>query len=216
MQLAVQMAGDGAGDADPADQEGGEPGQRQEQADAVELAPERGIRVAHVAQPPAAVGERRLQRGRPVCDRRAVRYQRAVAVPYQGAGLHQAGGLQRCMIHHQPGPERYAGGEPVRLTREHGLHRERRRADPELVADPETEAVQQSLLGHGAAAGHGVIERHAAFEPHAIDQRVRAIHRLELDQRAARAVLKMGHAPHGDDMREDGGVRLKVVRDRLR
>ena len=170
-------------------------------------------RTSRSLQPPS--GNAASSPAGPICDRRALRYQCAVAMPHQGAGLHQAGGLQRCVIHHQPGPERYAGGEPVRLARKHGAHRERRRADPELVADPEPEAVQQSLLGHGAAAGQGVGERHAAFEPHAIDQRIGAVHRFELDQRAARAVLEMGHAPHGDDMREGGGVRLQVVRHRV-
>ena len=220
VQLAVQMAGDGAGDADSADQEGGEPGEREEEADAVELPPQRGIGVARVAQPPATVGECCLQPGRPVRDRRAVRHQRAVAVPHQGAGLHQAGRLQRCVIQHQPGAERDAAGEPVGLAREHAAHRHQCAADSDPLAESDPEAIEQSLVGHGTAAGQRIGERRAAFDTHAIDQRIGAVDRLELDQRAPRAALVAGHAAHGDDVGERGGVRIEIgrhlVRERLR
>ena len=100
VQLAVQVAGDGAGDTDPAHEQGREPGEGEEQADAVELAPERGVGVAHVAQPPDGVGKGGLQPGRPVRDRRRFRNQSAVTLPHQGAGLDQPGFPQRCVIHH--------------------------------------------------------------------------------------------------------------------
>ena len=215
VQLAVQMAGDRAGDADAADEKGREPCQRQEQTDAVELAPERGVGVANVAQPPDGVGERRLQPGRPIRDRRGFRYQRAVAVPHQGAGLDQAGRLQRRVIDHQPGAERESRGELVWLARKHGAHGEQCPANPEPVADPDRKTIEQSFLDRGATAGQGLGEGRAALQAHAVDQRIGAVHGLDLDQRAAGAVLGMGHAPHGDDVGEGRGVRLEVIGRRL-
>ena len=146
--------------------------------------------------------------------------ERAVAVPHQGARPHQPGRRERFVIEHQAGPEGDAGGQPVGLAREHGAHRERRRADPDALAGPDPEPVEQSPVGHRAAVGKRVGERHAALQPHVRDQRIGGVHRLELDQRAARAVRGVGHAAHGDDVGEGGAVRLdpgtRLARQRLR
>src|SRR5581483_3202600 len=61
----LALAGDKAGDpvADAADQEGGDPDQRQEQADAREKALQRRRRLGGAAQAPARLGKSRLRRG---------------------------------------------------------------------------------------------------------------------------------------------------------
>ena len=195
LALAVEIAGDGVGDADPADHQRGQADQRQELGEALDIAFEARCGVGPRPHPPGAVGEGfsgGLAEGIDFSVGRRVGEEHPVAPLDQAARLDQAGRRQRLLRDHQPRSEGEAVGEAVGLVGDDAAEDEFAFAEQEAVADREPGAGQQ--LGFGQRAGEPVglgkerVRIAAAFDRDRADQRVEAVDGLQFDQRLAFAV----------------------------
>ena len=143
LALAREMAGDRVGNADAADEKRGQSDQRQELAEALDIAFELRRRLVAGADIPAGIGKLRL---RLFFDRRhggIARCGRGQAQPilpaHQAAGLQEAGGAQRRVAHQDARPKADAAGEFVRFGGQRRAKLDHRIADGDPVAGLEIE-----------------------------------------------------------------------------
>ena len=198
------MALDGIGDADPADQQRGEPDQREILREALDILFKRGRGVGAAADFPAGFRQAGAGFGNHGRHRRfgrvVVGQPHAIMPAHEAARLQQLAGAQRLDADQEPWAEADAAGELVGLRRERGADFDRGRADGDARARLEVEARQQGRIGGGAvgaiALRERIRQRLGRVEADGPEQRIGGVDCLDLDQRGA-FVLRARHGAHG-------------------
>ncbi len=208
--LAGEIGAHRVADADPADQQRGETGERQEERDAIEEALHRGRRVAEFADAPAGIGIERFELADPGMEVGPGREAQAIVVIDERARLDEAGGGERPIGDHDAGAEGEAGAARIGLALHRGAEREFGVADADEIAELEAEPLEEKRIDRGApmpvAAREKIVQRHLRF-PRGLQrggavERVGLVDRLQLDQRPLLAVDAARHRPHRGDRRE--------------
>ena len=147
LAAAVDMAFDGVGDADAADQQRRQADQGQELGEAADGALELRRGVVAAADFPAGFRQRIArgvdQRGRGTVVIGIVGQPHPVDPAHQAAGLQQSGGAQARFADEKARAEADAAGELVRLGADHAADLVRRAADGNALAELEVEPRQQ-------------------------------------------------------------------------
>ena len=198
---AIDMALDGVGDADAADQQRGEADQGQELGKAVDGALELRRGIVAAANLPAGLGQGAArivgERGRGAIVGGVIGQFYPVDPAHQAARLQQLGRAQAGFADQESRTQTDAAGQFVRLGADHAANLEGRIADRDAVADLEVEPRQQDRIGGRAeravTLGQQIRHRHRRLERQLAEHRVGAVHRLELDQCEA-AVAGARHA----------------------
>ena len=203
LAAAIDVGGDRVGDADAADQQRGEPDQRQELPQPLERARHLRGGIAPVAHREAAFGQRLLD-ALAETDEAVVRLAggaaelEGVAPADQAARIDQAGRLHGLERHQHARADGEALGQLVGLGGDGGADRHLDLAEGDAIADLEPQALEQDRIDGGAGlAADGVVQRHVAGEAHGADQRIGRVHALELDQGLLGAVGLPRHGAHG-------------------
>ena len=134
----VEMALDGVRDADAADDQRGQPDERQILGKSLDVLRHRRRSAGAGANFPAGLGQLRLRggghrlHGRIGCG--AVGKPQAVMPAHHAAGLDEPGGAQRCFAHEKTRPKPDPAGELVGLRRQDGAQFDRSGADRDAVS----------------------------------------------------------------------------------
>ena len=204
LAAAIDVGGDRIGDADAADQQRGEPDQRQELAQPLERARDLRRGIAPVAHGEAALGQRLLDalaEGRR--DRRPTgRLRRRASgrsasrpgCPDRSARRAAASRARRARAGRRSAARSSLSGSAAMVARIGTSMVPSERRSPTLRPS------RSSRIGSTAAPGSRrmrLVERQAAGELDTADQRIGRIHALELDQRLLAAVGPPRHRAHG-------------------
>ena len=168
----VEMALDGIGDANPADDQRGQSDQRQILGEAFDV-PSHGRRSARAgANLPAGFRQLLLRGVGHGLHRRVaaavVGEPHAVVPAHDAAGLDEPGGAQRRLADQETRPKPDSAGELVRLRFQGGAQLDRSGADHDAVARFEVEPRQQGRVGrcteHPVALGERTCQRLGGVE----------------------------------------------------
>ena len=202
--LARDEIGHGAADADPADEQCGNPDQAEEQRDPVDKALQHRARLAGGAHLPAGIGEFVAGLAHPGGRVAAGRELQPVVIGHQRTGLEQPGPGKRGGRDDDARPEGKPAQRRIGRALDRGAQLDSRGADLEAVADRETEPLGDRGLGDRAVDPVARGERRRQVlrwvEGDVAVERIGGVDRLQLDQRVPGPVGRRRHRPQQRDL----------------